>query len=81
MENHSHFFTSLDSIDNVFVLGHSLSEVDLPYFQQVYANLPEHCKWYISFRGETEYLEKQETIQNVGVPKRLVSMIELCDIA
>ena len=81
IENHSHFFTSLDSIDNVFVLGHSLSEVDLPYFQQVYANLPEHCKWYISFRGETEYLEKQETIQNVGVPKRLVSMIELCDIA
>lgn len=78
IKSHSCFFTSLDSIENVFVLGHSLSEVDLPYFQEISAHLPEHCQWYVSFRGEIEYIEKQETIQKLGVPKKLVNMIDFC---
>ncbi|ASO31058.1 hypothetical protein CG015_17965 [Vibrio anguillarum] len=80
IKKHSCFFSSLGHIGKVYVLGHSLSEVDLPYFQEIHSNLPKNCKWYVSFRGDDEYLEKQETVKNLGVPMALISMIEFNDL-
>ena len=77
INDNSMFFLSLGTIENVYVLGHSLSDIDFPYLQKIYTGLPKSCQWHVSFRGEDEYLEKQEIVQSLGVPKRLINMIEL----
>ncbi|ENV2994556.1 bacteriophage abortive infection AbiH family protein [Vibrio vulnificus] len=80
IKKHSDFFSSLSRIENVYVLGHSLSQVDLPYFQEIYANVPDNCKWYVSFRGEAELHEKREAITCLGVARGLINMIDISDV-
>jgi len=76
IESNLRFFSSLMLIKNVYILGHSLSEVDIPYFKKIHESLSSSCQWHVSFRGEDEYLEKRETVINIGVPPQFVHMIE-----
>lgn len=45
IKNHKDFFDGLSSIEEVFVIGHSLSEVDYPYFEEVSRQCD--AKWHI----------------------------------
>lgn len=76
----SDFFSSLSSIKNLYVLGHSLSDVDMPYFHEVSENLPVGCQWHVSYRGDDERLEKREIIRNLGVPKQLIHMFQFSSL-
>lgn len=50
------FFDDLYDIEHVYVLGHSMNAVDLPYFQTVRAcnDYPNDIHWYISYYGDSE---------------------------
>lgn len=39
------------SFDEIFVLGHSLADVDLPYFEKI-ACKSRNAKWYVSYRDD-----------------------------
>lgn len=54
-ENHD-FFEDLYDIEYIYVLGHSLNAVDMPYFQVVKAanDYPSDIKWYISYYSDSE---------------------------
>ncbi|QUM88847.1 bacteriophage abortive infection AbiH family protein [Moritella sp. 36] len=80
IESHSEFFSSLIHIKNVYILGHSLSEVDIPYFKKIHESLQFHCQWHISYRGKDEYLEKREIVSDIGVSKQFIHMIEFSDL-
>lgn len=80
IKNNSDFFSSLNDIKHVYILGHSLSEIDMPYFQKIHESLPKQSHWHVSFRGEDEYLEKKDAVINIGVPDKFVEMIELCNL-
>lgn len=49
IKNHRSFFDGLCNIKEVFVIGHSLSEVDYPYFEEV-CKMTE-AKWYIGYHS------------------------------
>lgn len=46
------FFDGLGSVDEVFVLGHSLADVDAPYIREIIAKVAPSCRWTISFYEE-----------------------------
>lgn len=50
------FFDDLYDIEHIFVLGHSLNTVDIPYFQTVNAcnDNPSDIHWYISYYSDSE---------------------------
>lgn len=62
------FFDSLTRVDRVFVLGHSLSEVDRPYFQALLRS-PQlaAAKWHVACRNETERHDKRDRLIEMGV--------------
>lgn len=80
IETNRGFFSSLMPIKNVYILGHSLSKIDIPYFQKIHESLPFSCQWYVSFHSEDDYLEKRETVINIGIPPQFVHMIEFHDL-
>lgn len=47
IERHNDFFKSLSDIRLITVLGHSMSDVDLPYFQEILRHVrhPEKIEW------------------------------------
>lgn len=49
-ENYN-FFNGLKSIKKVFVLGHSLSDVDLIYFEEIHRNIHDDAQWVVTFYG------------------------------
>lgn len=75
------FFSSLKVVDNVCVLGHSLSDVDLHYFEAVKSFVSRKCNWNVSYYGEHERLKHYETMINLGIEQNYINMFKLTDIA
>lgn len=49
IKNHQDFFNGLSDIEEAFVIGHSLSEVDYPYYEEV--NSRCNAKWHIGYHS------------------------------
>lgn len=52
------FFKSIASSDEIYVLGHSLADVDSPYFEKIAKESP-NAKWFISYYNEKEKIKAQ----------------------
>lgn len=53
LEQHREFFLKLNWIDEIFVLGHSLGEVDRLYFEKISELLP-NAEWSVSYHKDEE---------------------------
>ena len=49
IENNMIFFNSLSNVQHVIVLGHSLNEIDMPYFEKIKDLVSDGCKWIIVY--------------------------------
>lgn len=59
IESNVQKFKALSEINDVRVLGHSLSNVDLPYFKEIANNIKSFALWRISFHNNSAELEEQ----------------------
>ncbi len=67
IESKASFFTRLSSVDRVFVMGHSVSEVDHPYFRVVIAKIDAgRVRWKFSYYGDLDGL--RERVKALGLP-------------
>ncbi|MDP9809883.1 hypothetical protein J2W42_002742 [Rhizobium tibeticum] len=54
IEQNSPFFTSLSDVNEIIVMGHSLSHVDAPYFEEVLKRVDRHhARWTISYHNDS----------------------------
>lgn len=61
LQNQS-FFTDLKPIKQIYVLGHSLAEVDSPYFNAIIGNIDKaSTRWAISFHGGVKDSEDMQS--------------------
>lgn len=65
IRQNKNFFESLTDIKQVVVLGHSLSEVDYPYFVEIQRDVPSVCDWYISYYDAKDKYNKQAEIRKL----------------
>lgn len=61
------FFRSLQSVDEVYVFGHSLSEIDFGYFNEIRKNVSDSCKWNISYHSCKDFCNAQKFVSNLGI--------------
>ncbi len=78
---HQDFFDSLSAVKRIYVLGHSLSEVDWPYF----ALIAEKTKasdphWIASYYDETKVQLMKEAFSEFGLPATKVTYARITDI-
>lgn len=90
IEHNSNFFNSLNNIREIYIFGHSMSEIDLPYFIEVKNKLTAPCFWCISYLktekmdpGEVEdkFLEAKQALLNIGIPDKHIKAITLNELA
>jgi hypothetical protein len=62
-----HQFEALSDVSTVYVWGHSLSEVDIPYFQEI---VRATCSpfWNVSYGNEHECVSHRRKLEALGVP-------------
>jgi hypothetical protein len=78
---HQSFFDSLSDIRCICVLGHSLSEVDWPYFSLI-AEKTRPCSshWIVSYHEEPKLPTMKEALSEFGVPDKKVTYARITDI-
>lgn len=68
------FFTALSDVDEIHVLGHSLSPVDLPYFEEICRNIDiTRVKWKVSCYNAEALANNQQVLKNLGVHSGLIT--------
>lgn len=60
-------FLHIGNVADVYVLGHSMSDVDLPYFAKVRQSIPKSAKWHISVFDEVDRNNKQQIVDKLGL--------------
>ncbi|MDP3393867.1 bacteriophage abortive infection AbiH family protein [Sediminibacterium sp.] len=78
---HQAFFEKLDNIEQVNLLGHSMAEVDLPYFSHLMTVLSKNTiKWKISWFNAEEREYKTKVLTEMGVPLENIELIRIEDL-
>lgn len=80
IEHNIDFFTNLTEVEKVIVLGHSISEVDLKYFEILKAKLNENVIWNVSYYSELEKQAHKETLLQLGINDNNIIQIKITDL-
>lgn len=65
--DHTDFFDSLDTVDEIFILGHSLSDVDLPYFDKVATSVNQETSWIVSYHTNNDISHHNNQLRKIGI--------------
>lgn len=75
---HSAFFGNLKAIEQINVMGHSLSEVDLPYLMEIANSIDKgRVRWVISYQYKTCIPGFEGVMANLGIRASLTSFIPI----
>lgn len=75
IQSHQAFFEGLQDVEQIVVIGHSLSPVDWDYFRRVHASCPD-ALWYVSYYGEKDLKNCQALIAQLGIRQDKVSVFK-----
>ncbi|MGN7986043.1 bacteriophage abortive infection AbiH family protein [Pedobacter sp. 22226] len=72
------FFDLLTGVAEVNIYGHSMSQVDIPYFAEIIKRLDlVRVKWRVSYYNEGEDAEKLAALLELGVPEENITVDKL----
>lgn len=80
IEENKLFFNKLNSIKTIFVFGHSMSKVDLPYFKKIVDSTKDDIKWVVSYYDYESIANYEKVFDKLGVDNANVKMIKLASI-
>ncbi|MCL1148072.1 bacteriophage abortive infection AbiH family protein [Shewanella marinintestina] len=78
IEKHTDFFNDLKNVEEVFVLGHSLADVDLPYFEELVKSTDPDATWIATYYSETDKNNHFDTLSSLGI--RNISVVKIEEI-
>lgn len=84
IKEHRAFFKQIgQNITRVVVYGHSMSDIDMPYFEYIKKRISPTAKWCISYHdGKRDVKQITEVRQHLGIPANFVTkfMLDKYDI-
>jgi hypothetical protein len=78
IKEHTLFFNILKDVKKIFVLGHSISEVDQPYFQKVIQSVDDKkATWIVSYFSDEAYNSHLKKLFAFGLEKEQIRLIKM----
>lgn len=78
---HAAFFDSLRHIKNIFVIGHSLSEVDMPYLERIAESTSEpRPGWIVTFYSHSSVAKFKAALSSAGIAGSKVKYLKISDL-
>lgn len=62
-----YFFRNLSNVNSIHIIGHSLGDVDMPYFREIYNNVSEDTIWHIYYYSEDSRMYYRDKVISIGV--------------
>lgn len=69
-------FESFKDVKEIIVLGHSLGDVDIPYFKKI-SFYAKNAFWRVSFYNDDEEVEFKSKLQSIGINEGKIQMFKL----
>jgi hypothetical protein len=81
IDTHKAFFSSLSNVEIINIIGHSLSIVDKPYFEEIakYINKGEVI-WKVTYHEDKDAVNHTQFIESLGIEKKLIETYRLPEI-
>ncbi|KNC91180.1 bacteriophage abortive infection AbiH family protein [Trabulsiella odontotermitis] len=74
------FFDSLNSVTQIVVIGHSLSDVDSKYFKEILKHVPQSATWRCALRNINQDQEKTDLLVNLGVSRANIKNVPISSL-
>lgn len=72
------FFKNLEDVSVIYVMGHSMSDVDMEYFNAIIDAVDvSNTRWKVSYYGESGLKDRQSKMRDLGIDESLVEYYEL----
>ena len=82
IELHASVFQSVASVERIYVLGHSMSSVDLDYFREIVRIIDSaRTQWYVTFYNKGDVQRHRETMRVLGIAPVNIRLLELSGLA
>lgn len=81
ISENENFFNSIHTVNEIYVLGSSMSDVDLPYFNKIKNVVEENAVWNISVNSDPGREHMINIVHRLGVDINNVNFISLDDLA
>ncbi|MFJ1366671.1 bacteriophage abortive infection AbiH family protein [Capnocytophaga canimorsus] len=69
------FFNSLSDIEEIYVIGHSLNDIDAPYFKEIISKVP-NAKWTVFYYIQKEKQDFKNKLISWGVVSTNITLKE-----
>ena len=80
IEDNSNYFNNLKTVSQIYILGHSLSNVDIEYFETIITHTDsDKVNWIVSYYNSDEMTHHQHTMNKLGIHKN-IKFIQLNDL-
>lgn len=80
ISQNAEFFNNLHEVNTIYILGHSLSDVDIPYFIEMKKYLSDDVEWIVSYFKESEKEYKKAVIESFGVQESKIHLITISEL-
>lgn len=75
------YFSSLFDAKNVFILGHSLSAIDIAYFKKLFSVIRSDANWHVSYYRDEEKEKHLEALKGIGVTKCKITAFRIHELS
>lgn len=69
-------FDSMSNVKNIYILGHSLNPIDIPYFKQIYIR-SKLAQWNVSYYDDNEKEKHLATLIQMGTSLEHIHLFKL----
>lgn len=80
ISNNVSFFERLRDVENIYVLGHSISSVDIEYFKTVKQCATPQAKWYVTYYNDDEKKKHIEALTELGINTPNIVQLKLSEL-
>ena len=71
------FFNSLSNISEIIVLGHSINEIDIPYYEKIYNVVDNSTLWRISYHCPEDENKYKQILMSIGIEDSHIEMFKM----
>ncbi len=80
IEENSQYFRNIHDIKEIFIFGHSMSDVDMPYFEKISRVIKSDVNWFVSYYDKNEKEEIEFALKHLNISSEFYQLIKLTDL-
>ncbi len=81
IEKNETFFKSISIVKKVYILGHSLSDVDLPYFKKIIDQVDPNARYFVTYFFDSEKSSRLDRLISLGVREQNIKLIKMLSLS